>query len=49
MDDWELFELRLQALIDCKAGEYKACEVARLLQRILRNNYLKYYTERRDA
>ena len=49
MRERELFELRLQALVDCRAGVSEACEVARLLQRILKNDYLKYYTERPDA
>ena len=49
MNERELFELKLQATIDCRAGEFRACEAARLLQRILKNNYLKYYTERLDA
>lgn len=36
MNERELFELRLQALIDCKAGEFRACEAERLLARLLR-------------
>ena len=34
MREWELFELKLQALVDCRAGELRACEAARLLERL---------------